>query len=198
LTSKNGIKVLTDPYDTQTGLVMPEVTADIVTISHDHGDHNYIQAVKEGFIRLDKPGSYKNKGIGITGISTFHDDEGGRKRGLNTVFIFDIDGLRICHCGDLGHVPAKELVDKIGKVDVLMLPVGSVYTLDANGAAEVVRLIKPAIAIPMHFKIPKLTFKLDGVEKFLDVMGGGTKNESQEIDVTRETLEGLPRIMVLM
>lgn len=197
MTSQEGTHVLTDPYDTRTGLTMPEVSADIVTTSHGHGDHNFVKAVSGSFTLLDKPGSFKVKDIVINGFSTFHDNEGGTKRGNNIVFMFEIDGVRICHCGDLGHLPSAELVEKLGRVDVLMLPVGSVYTINAAEAAETVRLVKPSIAIPMHFKLPSLAFGLDGVDKFL-AAAGGSKAGRNEIEVTKETLGGPTRIEALM
>ena len=196
LTADNGTKVLTDPYDPYIGYKLPPVEADIVTTSHMHNDHNNIRGVKGNFRHISETGTFDLNGVRITGIPTFHDNEGGSRRGGNIVYIFEMDSLRICHCGDLGHVPTKELADRIGRVDVLLVPTGGIFTIDAAGAAETVRILKPSAAIPMHYKTSLLTFKLDGVDKFL-ASAGGVKSEKHEIEVKADNLAALPKVLVL-
>lgn len=191
------MRILTDPFDSNVGYELPEVEADIVTVSHGHGDHNYIKAVKGSFTYLSKRGSYNINLVGIKAIPAFHDDDGGSKRGDNLIFVFEIDGLRLCHCGDLGHMPTAEQLAEMGKVDILLVPVGSVYTIDAAGAARLAGLLKPAVTIPMHYKTPVLNFPLDEVDKFIAVMGNGTKAGRQEVVITAENLHTQPKVLIL-
>lgn len=196
ITSDNGTRVLTDPFNEEVGYELPAVAADIVTTSHDHYDHNYIAAVKGDFVHINQPGSYNEKGIIITGVSSFHDEQGGAKRGKNIIFIFSVDGIRVCNCGDLGHVLTNDQIKKIGTVDVLMVPTGGTYTLDYLGALEVVNQLNPVITIPMHFKTPDLKFPLDGIDKFLNAAGGQYYN-SPEIELNGECLQSMAGIRVL-
>lgn len=197
LTSENGTRVLTDPFDDQVGYKLPEVEADIVTTSHDHYDHNAVDVVKGNFTHINKPGSFEEKGIKITGISTFHDEAQGSKRGDNIVYVFEIDGIRICHCGDLGHPLSKEQIDEIGEIDVLLLPVGGIYTIDAAQACEVMESLKPVITIPMHFQTPVLKFSLGTVDDFIAAAGGGEKINKQEIEITKDGLTNYSDIIIL-
>ena len=200
LTSEANVKVLTDPFDNQVGYRPPAVEADIVTVSHNHFDHNHSQVVKGRPKVLNQPGEYKNDGIGITGISAFHDGVQGAKRGNNVIFIVNMDGLRICHCGDLGHIPSSEQTAAIGKIDVLLIPTGGTYTVDASEAWKIVQLLKPQVAIPMHFKTPLLSFPIEGVDKFLTAAGISKQQaylNKQEIDAKPESLGQLPGIAVL-
>lgn len=201
MTSESGIRLLTDPFIGQVGYTQPDVEADIVTISHGHYDHNYIKAVKGEFTHIKEPGKYIQDGINISGISTYHDEVGGKERGSNVVFIFEIDELRICHCGDLGHLPNSLQIEEIGRVDVLLVPIGSVYTIDAAGAANVIKLLKPSICIPMHYKTPALSFTLDGVDEFLKETGAEGHLEvfahEQEVEITSSNLKTYPKILVL-
>jgi L-ascorbate metabolism protein UlaG (beta-lactamase superfamily) len=197
MTSSAGTRVLTDPFDETVGYPVPSVEADYVTVSHDHFDHNAVRIVK-GQPKVAKgPGTHRLGDIEAKGVGTFHDDVRGAKRGLNTVFVFDIDGIRVCHLGDLGHVPGPEQVSEIGGVDVLLVPVGGTYTIDAGGAASVTGLLAPRIVIPMHFKTPALSFPLDPVDSFLQRMGGGTRTGAATLEVSKEDLGGPRRICVL-
>ena len=196
-TSEGGVRVLTDPFDATVGYELPAVEADIVTSSHNHFDHNHFAAVKGGFVRLDKPGQYREQEIVITGVQTFHDEETGAKRGTNIIFKFDIDGVRVCHCGDLGHALTPLQVKDIGEVDVLLVPVGGTFTVDAEGACGVMEQLRPEVTIPMHFKTPALSFSVDGVDRFLSAAGGGQRLNRQEIEVTADNLPKLPKVIVL-
>jgi len=196
LTSEKGTVIVTDPFDESVGYPMPNVKADIVTSSHSHFDHNYFKAVKGNFDIVDTVGEHNIKGINIKGVNTFHDDEHGAKRGKNIVFVFDIDGIRVCHMGDLGHVLTEKQVEEIGPVDVLLIPVGGYYTIDAKQAVEVMNQLKHKITIPMHYKTEFINFPIDTVDNFLN-MTKGKKILSTEVDITKKDLEGEPKVIAL-
>lgn len=152
ITSENGISVVTDPY-TGVGYELPKnLSADIVTVSHGHFDHNYVEGVQGYKTLLNQTGKYLVNGIEFEGILTYHDEQEGKLRGKNIVFKMTIDGKTVCHLGDLGEACSTETVEKIGKVDILLLPIGGTYTIDAKQAFEYVAKIKPKIVIPMHYK----------------------------------------------
>ncbi|SEF38778.1 L-ascorbate metabolism protein UlaG, beta-lactamase superfamily [Caloramator fervidus] len=188
ITSSKGIRILTDPFDDNVGYPLPQVEADIVTISHNHYDHNFIDCVKGNFEVLNKVGNFYIKDINITGVHTYHDEEKGQKRGDNIVYVFDVDGIRVCHLGDLGHILTPAQVEMIGRVDVLLVPVGGTYTIDAEGAHAVVKLLNPKIVIPMHFKTDVLKFNLDSVEKFLDKYSNVERLRVPVLEVKNEDL----------
>jgi L-ascorbate metabolism protein UlaG (beta-lactamase superfamily) len=188
---------VTDPFDETVGYPLPEVETDIATKSHDHFDHNHMSVLKGSFKVVDTAGSSSIRDIRITGVDTFHDSEEGKKRGKNQVFVFEIDKLRICHCGDLGHMPTPEQIKAIGSVDILLVPVGGIYTLDGVGAWQVVNRIMPHTAIPMHYATPGLKFELQGIEGFLQAWGHQAAPPVGELEVTVETLHRLPPILVM-
>src|SRR5471030_901399 len=129
ITSENGTKVLTDPFKKMLGYKLPEIEANIVSTSHEHGDHNNINAVKSSFVHINELGEFSEDGIEIKGVETFHDKFSGSKRGKNTVYNFKIDEINICHCGDLGHILTSNQIEEIGNVDILLLPVGGLATI---------------------------------------------------------------------
>ncbi len=161
LKGKDGTVVI-DPYADETGLKFPNVSADIVVMSHDHKDHNAVEKVKgtarrpEPFL-ISNPGEYEVGGISVFGTPTFHDDERGAKRGENTVFTVFIDDVRVCHLGDLGHELTNEQVSSIGTIDVLLCPVGGEYTINPKQAVAVIQQLEPTYVIPMHYKSEKHT-----------------------------------------
>ncbi len=163
--------VVIDPFG-DIGLKIPNFEADILLVSHGHEDHNNVKAVKGSPFLINGPGEYEVRGVFVMGIPSFHDDKDGKERGINTIYTIEAEDMRICHLGDLGQ---KELTDeqleKIGHVDILITPVGGEYTISASEAAKIIGQIEPKIVIPMHYELPKLKFKLDGVDKFLKVMG---------------------------
>jgi L-ascorbate metabolism protein UlaG (beta-lactamase superfamily) len=152
--------VITDPYDAYVGFSPSGLTADIVTVSHQHKDHNAVDKVKgteahpKPFL-IDCPGEYEVGGISVFGERMYHDASQGVERGENTVFTILLDELRVCHLGDLGHALTEEQVEKIGLVDVLFIPVGGVFTLNPEQAIEAIRKIEPSIIIPMHYRTPE-------------------------------------------
>ncbi len=193
--TSDGVKVRTDPYDESVGLVVSRLPADVVTVSHEHFDHNAVSLVPGRPQVVKGAGEHTVKDITFTGVASSHDEAGGSKRGANTIFVFEADGLRVCHLGDLGTTLTAEQVAKIGKVDVLCVPVGGVYTIDAKRAGEVVAQLRPAIAVPMHYKTPGLTVGVGPVEAFLE--GKGDVARLDELDVTPESLPAPTRIVVL-
>lgn len=151
--------VVTDPFDKKVGFAFPNVSADIVTVSHDHFDHNSVTGVKPTTGRdkpfvITAPGEYEIAGISIFGYPAFHDDVEGAKRGSTTVFTIVIDGITIAHLGDLGHTLSDSFIEDLGTVDVLLCPVGGVYTIDSKTAVDVIQEVEPSYIIPMHFKTP--------------------------------------------
>jgi len=189
--------VVTDPYGPDYGYTLPHIRAEIVTISHHHPDHDYARGIKGNPKVIEGPGEYEIRGVFITGIPTFHDRRQGKDRGSNTVFLFDIDDLRVCHLGDLGHVLDQSQVEALGDIDVLLIPVGSVYTINAAQAAEVVSLLEPKIVIPMHYKTKASTVKLDPVRKFLKEMGMEELAPQESLKVTKGSLPEETQVVVL-
>lgn len=170
---QNGeVKIAIDPFDKTLGLRVSKVEADILLISHPHPDHSNKKAIIGTPFLIETPGEYEIKGVSIKGIPAFHDNSEGKERGTVTIYKIEAGGFKICHLSDLGQKElTPEQLEELGEIDILMIPVGGVYTIDAKEAATVVSQIEPKIVIPMHYKIPKLKFKFESVEKFLKVMG---------------------------
>ncbi len=159
---------VTDPYDPAVvGLKFPKLSADIVTISHDHADHNNAALVKNVRKVIGGPGEYEILGISIIGIQTYHDKKNGAERGKNTVYVFEAEGLRLVHLGDLGHLLNESQIENIGTVDILMVPCGGGYTIGPSEAVQVVHDLEPKIIIPMHYKLPSLNMEV--FEKLADL-----------------------------
>lgn len=197
LHQRGGPTIVTDPYDNSIGYALPRLQADIVTVSHDHNDHNYVQGIRGNPKVLTSPGEYEIQGVFITGIPTFHDRKQGEERGRNIVFLFDFEGLTICHLGDLGHVLSQPQAEVLGNVDVLLIPVGGVYTISAARAAEVVSLLEPRLVIPMHYKTKALTFRLSTVGPFLKEMGAEDITPRESLNVTKASLPEETEVMLL-
>ncbi len=203
ITAENGVKVLMDPFKNMLGYKLPEMEADIVTTSHDHADHNNINAVKGSFIHIQKSGDFLENGIPIKGVATFHDKVSGARRGKNTVYNFSIDGINVCHTGDLGHILDSKQIAEIGKVDILLLPVGGgPTTIGASDAACVVKQLNPAVVIPMHYRtkaLGLLGFLFEKVEGFIALSGFHvTKCKELEIDAADiKNSRECPEIVVL-
>jgi L-ascorbate metabolism protein UlaG (beta-lactamase superfamily) len=182
--------VITDPYEKNIGLKFPRPRADIVTISHNHAGHDNADGVAGGPKVVNGPGEYEISNVFITGVQTFHDKRSGKDRGKNTAYAMNIEGINICHLGDIGHVPTQAQADAIGDVDILLVPVGGGNALNASDAAEVVSLFEPLIVIPMHYRVPDLTIKLDSVDKFIKEMGVKPPDHVESLTVKRD---GLPK-----
>ena len=167
LEESTGTSVVTDPYHSYIGIEMPEVTADVVTVSHKHDDHAYVEAVKGNPMIIDTVGYFDVKGIGILGISTNHDEVEGEKRGKNLVYKYRIDGIDVCHMGDIGEECTPELAEAIGPVNILLIPVGGEYTIDADIAKDYVDKLMPDMVIPMHYRTRGVDLDIDKVDAFL-------------------------------
>ena len=196
--------VVTDPFDKTLGYDLPRVRADIVTVSHDHPHHNNAQAVKGELKVVDGPGEYEIKSVFINGIATYRsrrggkgqkDGDGGDER--NVIFVFEFDGLSVCHLGDLAQVPAQTQVEALSNVDVLLVPVGGSTSLNAAQAAEIISLIEPYIVIPMQYKTSAISLKLDGVQKFLKEMGTPRIEPMDGLKVTKSSLPQETQVVVL-
>jgi L-ascorbate metabolism protein UlaG (beta-lactamase superfamily) len=198
ITSDSGIRIITDPYATSPGLKHGEIkeTADIVTVSHEHGDHNNAAAVRGNPHVFRESG--EARGVKVRAVATAHDDKGGSQRGKNTVFCFEVDGVNVCHGGDLGHVLTESQVKAIGQVDVLMIPVGGFFTIDAKTAARVCDQLKPRVVIPMHYKTEKTTdFPIAGADDFTKGKGNVKVSDGSEIELKAGALPANTQIMVL-
>ncbi len=166
---EGSVRVVTDPHDGKSlGIAPPSVKADLVLVSHDHFDHNFVKGVEgDDTTVLSRPVMTVEKGVRVEGILANHDNEGGSKRGRITMFKFELDGLSFCHLGDLGHLLDEQQVDKISPVDVVFVPVGDVFTIGPEGAKKVVEQINPKVAIPMHYRVPGLGLSIQPVQNFI-------------------------------
>lgn len=199
LTSDSGATVVTDPYDSSVGFEMPRVFAHAVTLSHHHYDHANVAAVDGNPAVFDKPENYTVGDIRIRGIRSYHDNMQGARRGENVIFKYCADGLDICHLGDLGEDVSAELVKAIGSVNVLLIPVGGTYTIDAEMAKKYVDAIKPNAVIPMHFKTEDLTLDISSADKFLSLFAGVTiEKGANEISLSRGNIGGVTSKIIVM
>ncbi|MEK7160720.1 MAG: MBL fold metallo-hydrolase [Patescibacteria group bacterium] len=183
------ISLFTDPFSKDIGLTPPRGQTDIITVSHDHFDHNNIESLNGQPLIINGPGEYESKGIEINGILAFHDDKEGKERGINTIYVIEMEGIKICHLGDLGQSKlTAEQIEKIDGIDILMIPVGGTYTIDGEGAVEIINQIEPRLVIPMHYKIPGLTLKFDPVDDFLKEMGVAKKETIDKLTLKKKDL----------
>ena len=189
--------IITDPYPPDLGYSLGKPTARIVTVSHQHPGHSYVQGVGAEHKLVRGPGEYEISGVLIIGTATFHDGEEGKKRGKNTIYLIEVDEVSICHLGDLGHVLNDEQVEELGNIDVLLIPVGGVSTLNATLAAEVVRQLEPKIVIPMHYQTEALKRQLEPVEKFLKETGVHDITPQAKLSVTRTNLPLTMQVVLL-
>lgn len=190
ITSKSGLKVITDPYAVGGGIDYSPIKemADVVVVSHDHGDHNNVSVVQGKPEVVKGSGTKTVKGMRFKGVATSHDASQGQQRGLNTVFCFAMDDLKLCHLGDLGHVLSPGQVAEIGAVDILFVPVGGFFTIDAVVASQVCNQLKPKVAIPMHFKTPKCAYPIADVEDFLKGKKSVRRVVGSEVEFERKDL----------
>ena len=197
ITSDTGIKIITDPYVTGGGLSYGEIeeSADIVTVSHEHGDHNNVSAV-QGNPRVVR-GTAELKGIRFKGIPTYHDDVGGKSRGGNTILSFEVDRIRVCHLGDLGHQLSAQQVAELGSVDILLIPVGGFFTIDAKVASQVCNQLAPKLVIPMHYKTNKCEFPIASVDEFIRGKKDVSRLDASEVEFKQGELPASTQIIVL-
>ena len=196
--SKNASLII-DPFDPDAiGLKLPkDMEANIALKTHDHPDHNNLKAVTQNPVLVEGPGEYDIKGVGITGISIFHDSQNGLERGKNTAYNIQIEGLNIVHLGDIGHLLTELQVQEIGACDILMIPVGGNYTISAKAATEIISSLEPRIILPMHYLIPGLKVQLEGVENFLKEMGSESVTPLPKLIITKDKLPDEPTVIIL-
>lgn len=183
------VKLVVDPYGEATGLSLPGMEADILLITHEHEDHNNKKAVKGNPFVISNPGEYEVKGVFIQGIPSFHDDVLGKERGQNTMYALEGEGIRVCHLGDFGQKElTPEQLESIGDVDILLIPVGGVYTINGKEAQKVISQLEPKIVVPMHYALPKLKYKLHAVDEFLHTMGAKKVEPQEKLTVKEKDL----------
>ena len=199
ITSEKGTKLITDPYAVGGGINYSPIkeSADIIIVSHGHSDHNNVSAVR-GQPQIIKGSGIKDvRGIEFKGIATYHDKSKGKERGGNTVFCFTVDGIRLCHLGDLGHLLSQEQIASVGDVDILFIPVGGFFTIDAAEASRVCTQLMPRVIIPMHFKTTKCAYHIGPVEDFLKGTERVMKWDTSEIEFQAGKLPAESKIIVL-
>jgi L-ascorbate metabolism protein UlaG (beta-lactamase superfamily) len=189
--------IVTDPFPPGLGYNLGKLTADIVTVSHPHPSHSYDKGINGEHRLVKGPGEYEISGVLILGLNTFHDSVKGQSRGKNTIYLMEIDGVNVLHLGDLGHALGDDLVEEIGNVDILLLPVGGVATINAAMAAEVIRKLEPKVVIPMHYKTPKSNRDLEPVENFLKEMGQAQVEPRPKLTISRSNLPLTTEVVVL-
>jgi L-ascorbate metabolism protein UlaG (beta-lactamase superfamily) len=192
-----GAAAVTDPYPPAIGLKLQRLDADLVTVSHEHENHSYTQVVREPAYEIRGPGEYEVAGISVIGVPTYHDAEKGAKRGRNTVYLIEIDDVRVCHLGDLGHRLDDAEAEAISSPDVLLVPVGGRNAINAAQAAEVVRQLEPRYVVPMHYAIPGLKLELDSIDRFLKEMGVTASEPQPKLTVQASSGEYETKVIVL-
>jgi len=189
--------IVTDPFDKTLGYPVRKPTASIVTVSHNHPQHSFVDGVAGDPRVVSRPGEYDIANVFINGITTFHDNEKGAVRGKNTVFFMEIDEVKVCHLGDLGHVPTTEQIEQMSGVDILMVPVGGLSTINAAAAAETIGLLEPKLVIPMHYKTDVVKMELEPLEHFIKVMGLKEVVSQPKLNITKSNLPLEIKVLVL-
>ena len=198
LTADCGFTVCCDPFDASVGYPVPRIHADAVTVSHDHHDHNHVEALHGVLTRCDGVDTYTLPGAAVTGYAAWHDAEAGGKRGPNRLYRIEMDGVRVLHLGDLGHMLSDEMIQAIGRVDVLLVPVGGYYTIDAATAAALTRKIRPAIAVPMHYRTEaSAKMPIETQAPYLELMGAAEQKPQSRLTVRAAELPDPTRIVWL-
>jgi len=188
--------IITDPFPPTLGYQLGKQTADIVTVSHQNPSHSYVLGVSGAHV-IKGPGEYEIAGVLVLGVAAYHDAVKGQTKGKNTVYLFEIDGVTICHLGDIGHILTDQQLEEIGHIDILMIPVGGVSTINANMAAQMVRKIEPKIVIPMHYKLPQTKRDLEPVDNFLKEIGVTQLEPKPKLTITKNNLPLVMQVTVL-
>ena len=191
-----GPYVVTDPFDETVGYPVCRESCDIVTTSHSHGDHNYLETLQGDYTRLNRPGLFSFDDLMVQGVKSYHDDENGAFRGENVIFIFESDDLRIAHLGDLGHEPTLRQYAMLSNIDVLLIPIGGYFTIDTPTALKIIDHINPKLTIPMHFKTDVMNFPISNEKAFVEATGAIYWDKNY-VDMTKEGLASLPKSIVL-
>ena len=185
----NEVTLIIDPYGEETGLKLSKLSAEIVLISHDHPDHANLEAIRGNPFVINRPGEYETKNFFIYAIPSYHDNQQGKERGENLIFLIEVDGIRIAHLGDFGQQTlTEEQLKKLEGVDILLIPIGGHFTIDAKEAAEIISEIEPRLVIPMHYQEPGLKYNLDNLDKFKKEMG----NKIETLDKLKLKKKDLP------
>ncbi len=201
LTESTGTAIVCDPYGAEVGFAMPAVSADAVTVSHHHYDHDNVKAVGGSPVILDKEQGYELPGVVINAVKSFHDDRQGALRGENVIFKFRMDGLDVCHLGDLGEECSSELIEAILPVNILLIPVGGNYTIDAAMAKEYVDRIMPDVVIPMHYRTKGCELDIDKVDEFVSLFDDESAECEEvegDIELTRDDVDGESTRIIVM
>lgn len=189
--------VITDPCHPNSGYLLGEPTADIVTLSHFHPGHCYVEGLANNPHQVKGPGEYEIGGTFITGVAAFHDDKKGSLKGNNTIYVIEMDGLVLCHLGDLGHLLSPRLIEEIGDIDILFLPVGETSTISIDTAIAMVKQLNPRIIIPMHYKTESSSSNLESVDKFLNKMGINELEAIPKLSISSSSLPGNTQTIIL-
>jgi L-ascorbate metabolism protein UlaG (beta-lactamase superfamily) len=189
--------IITDPCHPDFGYKLGEPEAEIVTVSHVHRGHSYVEGVADDPRQIISPGEYEIGGTFITGVASFHDDKKGEIRGKNTIYVIEMDGITLCHLGDLGHPLDSSLIEEIGDVGILFLPVGEVSTIPIDTATQIIRQLEPPVVIPMHYKTKVSTSNLSPVDKFLNAMRIKDLEAKPKLSTTASSLPGSTETVVL-
>lgn len=193
----DGVTLITDPFGKDYGLKVPNCEADIVTVSHDHDDHNNVSALRGNPFVINCAGEYDIKDVLIEGVHSFHDAEEGKERGSNIIYRFEVEDISIVHLGDLCHVLDSAHLEKLAGTDILLIPVGGIYTLNAKQAVEVISQIEPRIVIPMHYKTDDLKLDIEGVDKFIKEMGI-TPSYEEKLKISKRDLPSEDMELVIL
>lgn len=202
ITTEKGTRIIIDPYESGSfngALAYGKINdkADIVITSHDHADHNYVKDIPGKYQQISREGFYEIKDVKVTTIPAFHDKSAGKERGRNLISVINADGLILAHLGDLGHIPDAGILKEIGRVDIALLPVGGLFTIDADEAAQVVEAMRPLITIPMHYKTGKCGFPIAPVQNFTSSQKNVRMLNESAVVISRESLPREPEIIVL-
>jgi L-ascorbate metabolism protein UlaG (beta-lactamase superfamily) len=189
--------VITDPFSPDLGYSLGKPTATIVTVSHQHPGHSYTKGIGGNPRPVIGPGEYEISNVLIIGIATFHDEDRGNIRGKNTIYLIEMDEVSVCHLGDLGHVLTDEQVEELGNVEVLMVPVGGVSTINASKAAEIVRQLEPKVVLPMHYKTPVINRELEPVDRFLKEIGAHDIAPQAKLSLSKTNLPISTQVFLL-
>jgi L-ascorbate metabolism protein UlaG (beta-lactamase superfamily) len=193
------VKIVTDPFDNSVGYPMPDVSADICVVSHDHFDHNCVSVVKGNPEVVKGGGTKKVRDVNFCGVGAFHDEKKGSLRGEDTIFVWELGGIKFAHVGDLGTELSPAQIKEMGSVDVLFVPTGGYYTIDAATADKVVSSLNPRVVIPMHYKTPVMgsNFPIAGVDEFIKGKNNVVKGGKNSVTFNKETLPQKTTIYVL-
>lgn len=197
ITTNKGTVILTDPFDEKVGYKVPKVNADIVTVSHDHYDHNNTSAIISRHELINNLGEHQVEDVKIIGVTSYHDEVHGAKRGNNIIFKYYIEDVIVVHLGDLGHPLTDQQIELLNDVDILLIPVGGIFTINDEQASALVNKLNAKVIIPMHFKTPVLKFELESVVSFIKNFDNVIKQNDSIIEITTELLNNSKKVIVL-